>query len=262
MKTKLLLLIVLVGSCFGCGSDFFAKLIADHPEIVTESIKKNPKAYMEALSYAQQQYMQKKQEERAKNELAKREEEFKNPKKPSTPSNRVYFGKKNAPITIVEYSDFQCGYCARAMETMKQVLKNYPDKVRVLYKHFAIKGSTSMLAGKYYEAIGRQSAKKAQAFHDGIFEKQRELHSEGEAFLKKMVQSVKVDKVQLEKDLKQVGDVVKADQKEAIKFGFSGTPGFLVGGITVPGAVPYSHFKSILDRLLNKKSQGQDKATK
>ncbi len=238
-------------SCVGCGPAFLKKIISDHPEIITESIKKNPAKYMEALTEAQRSFMLKKREEKQKEDLAKRESEYKNPKKPDTPSSRVYFGNKKAPITIVEYSDFQCGYCARAVGIVKKILKNYPDQVRVLYKHFPVTGSPqSVPSAKYYEAIGRQDTKKAQEFHDQVFAKQREVRSGGEKFLKGLVKQLKVDSVQLEKDLKQVADIVDNDRKEAVKFGFSGTPGFLVGGITVPGAVPYSHFKTIIDRHL------------
>ena len=151
----------------------------------------------------------------------------------------------------MEYSDFQCGYCARAVGIVKQVLENYPDKVRILYKHYPVTGSpNSVPAAKYYEAIGRQDTQKARKFHDMVFAKQGEVRSGGEKTLKQLAQQLKVDSVQLEKDLKQVGNIVEADRKEAMKFGFSGTPGFLVGGITVPGALPYSHFKNIIDRHL------------
>lgn len=235
----------------GCGVVFFKKMVKDHPEIVTESIKNNPEVYMQALMEAQRAFSKKQREAQAKNELVRQEEEFKNPKNPDTPDSRVYFGNKNAPITIVEYSDFQCGYCARAVSTVKEVLKNYPKKVRILYKHFPVTGSpNSEPAAKYYEAIGRQDTDKAKEFHDLVFKKQGEVRSGGEKVLTQLAKQLKVNMAQLEKDLKQVGDILDSDRKEAIKFGFSGTPGFLVGGITVPGAMPYSHFKGIIERHL------------
>ena len=237
----------------GCGPAFLKKLLKDHPEIVTESIKNNPVKYMEALTEAQRKYIQEKRKMQQKQELSKQEEEFKNPKKPSTPGSRVYFGNKKAPITIVEYSDFQCGYCSRAVGTMKQILKAYPKEVRVLYKHFPVTGSPqSIPAAQYYEAIGRQDAKKAHAFHDKVFERQSDVRSGGKKVLKEIAKSLKVNIVRLEKDLIKTESTIADDRKEAVKFGFSGTPGFLVGGITVPGAVPYSYFKNIIDRHLGK----------
>ena len=192
--------------------------------------------------------MKKRRDQQQKDQLVQMEKECKNPKQPDTPDGRVYFGDKKAPITIVEYSDFQCGYCARAVNTIKQVLKKHSKHVRVLYKHFPVTGSpNSEPAAKYYEAIGRQDSKKAHKFHDLVFQKQGEIRSGGEKTLKAIAKQLKVNLIQLQKDLKQVGDILDADRKEAQKFGFSGTPGFLVGGITVPGAMPYPEFKKRID---------------
>ena len=244
-----------------CGPAFLKKMIKDNPEIITESIKNNPQEYMEALAEAQRQYMVERRKKQQEKEMASREEEFKNPKKPEMKDSRVYFGNKNAPITIVEYSDFQCGYCAKAVKTVKQILKNYPGKVRILYKHKPLFPGSAK-AAEYYEAIGLQDPKKAQEFHDIIFERKGEIRN-GEKFLKEVAKKVKADLGQLEKDLSLVADTVKADQAEAEKFGFSGTPGFLVGGVSVPGAVPYPHFKEIIDRHLadmsGKKSDSEEK---
>ena len=231
-----------------CGPAFLKKMIKDNPEIITESIKSNPQLYMEALAEAQRQYMVERRKKQQEQEMVAREEEYKNPKKPEMKDSRVYFGNKNAPITIVEYSDFQCGYCAKAVVTVKQILKNYPGKVRILYKHKPLFPGSAK-AAEYYEAIGMQDAKKAQEFHDMLFERKGEIKN-GEKFLKELAKKVKADIGQLEKDLSLVADIVRADQAEADKFGFSGTPGFLVGGISVPGAVPYAHFKEIIDRHL------------
>ena len=248
-KTNFYLLCIILTVPFltSCGPAFLKKLLKDHPEIITESIKANPEEYMEALSEAQRQFMVERRKKQQEKELVARKEECENPKKPETKDSRVYFGNKNAPITIVEYSDFMCGYCGRAVKTVKQVLNAYPDKVRVLYKHKPILGPNSVKSAEYYEAIGMQDSKKAREFHDLIFEKKGQVRSGGEKFLKELAKKLKVDMSKLEKDLNLVGDIISADQSEADKFGFSGTPGFLVGGVSVPGALPFSEFKKILE---------------
>ena len=252
-----------------CGPAFLKKLLKDNPEIITESIKANPEKYMEALAEAQRQFMVERRKKQQEKEMATREEECKNPKKPKMGDSRVYFGNKDAPVTIVEYSDFQCGYCAKAMDTVKQVLKAYPDKVRVLYKHKPILGPNSLKASEYYEAIGMQDSKKAQEFHDMVFEKKGSLRSGGEKFLKELAKKLKVNMSKLEKDLNLVGNTISEDQSEADKFGFSGTPGFLVGGVSVPGALPFSEFKKILEdchfpklKKSGKKAKKPEKAEK
>ena len=242
----------------GCGPAFLKKLLKDHPEIIIESIKSHPEKYMEALAEAQRQYVVERRKKQREKELAEREKEFENPKKPEMKESRVYFGNKKAPITIVEYSDFQCGYCAKSAPVLKKVLEAYPKDVRVLYKHKPLFPGSDK-AAEYYEAVGMQDSKKALDFHDKVFERRSEI-SKGEKFLKELAKSLKVDMDQLEKDLSLASAIVEADKKEAEKFGFSGTPGFLVGGVTVPGALPLAKFKEIIDRHLAKK--GPKKPTK
>ena len=211
---------------------------------------------MEALAEAQRQYMVEKRKEQQKKEMAAREQECDNPKKPEMKDSRVYFGNKNAPITVVEYSDFQCGYCARSIGTMKQLLAAYPDKVRILYKHKAMFPGSDKAAA-YYEAIGMQDPKKAWKFHDMVFEKRGEIKS-GEKFLKKLAEDMDIDMDKLKEDMGSAEAIVKADGEEATKFQFDGTPGFLVGGVSVPGAQPFSEFKKIIEdcHLSNSKEGG------
>ena len=253
---KILIITMAMPFLTSCGPAFLKKLLKDHPEIIIESIKSHPEKYMEALAEAQRQYVLEKRKKQREKQQADMEAEFNNPKKPEMKDSRVYFGKKSAPITIVEYSDFQCGYCAKVSPTLKQVLKTYPDDVRVLYKHKPLFPGSSR-AAEYYEAVGMQDSKKAREFHDKLFERKSEIQK-GDKFLKELAKSLKVDMDQLEKDLSLTSAIVKADAREAEKFGFSGTPGFLVGGVTVPGALPFAKFKEIIDRHLAK-GKGQKK---
>lgn len=254
----LLFIVFTVPFLTSCGPAFLKKILKDHPEIIVESIKTNPDVYMEALADAQRQYMINRRKKQQEAELVSREEECKNPKKPEMKDSRVYFGNKKAPITIVEYSDFQCGYCAKSVKTVKQVLEEYPDKVRVLYKHKPLFPGSSK-AAEYYEAVGMQDSKKAKEFHDMVFERKSEIKN-GDKFFKELAKKLKMNMVKLGKDLSLTSAIVEADQKEAEKFGFSGTPGFLVGGVSVPGALPFSEFKKILEDCHFPKLKGGKKA--
>ena len=239
----------------GCGPVFLKKLIKDNPDIVTDSIEANPEKFMEALSKAQEKYRQVLMEKRVKDMAEKREKEFDSPKNPVLGENRVYFGKKDAPVTIVKYSDFQCLYCEKASKVMKQILKEYPNDVRILYKHLPLDNHPQAgPAARYYEAIGMQDAEKAYKFHDMLFEKQKDVQ-QGEKLFKKYAKKLKVDMSQLGKDLKKATDIVSEDTAEAQKFGISGTPGFLVGGVSVSGAQPFTDFKELIDKHLEKKEK-------
>ena len=108
---------------------------------------------------------------RAEEEEEKRiEKEFKNPKKIET-ANRVTFGKNQAPVTIVEFSDFQCPYCARASTQMKALIDRYEGKVNVVYKHFPLSFHPfAKPAAIYFEAVAMESHALARKFHDQIFD--------------------------------------------------------------------------------------------
>ena len=247
---SLLTLIVFSLSAVSCSKEYIKKVLKDNPEILAEVIEDNPKAIIEALSKASEKLRKEEIIAAQKKRQEDREEAFKNPKKPEISSNRVFFGNPKAPITIVEYSDFQCPFCKRAADVVDEVLKEYKDKVRVVYKHLPLNfHPQAEIASKYYEAVAKVDKSKAKAFHDGIFAKQSEL-SKGEAFLDALVKQVGLNAVDVKKHLDSVQSVVDKDKAEASKFGFQGTPGFLVGGVPLNGAQPLAEFKNIIDRHL------------
>jgi protein-disulfide isomerase len=234
------------------------KSIEDDPEILYRAIKKDPKKFLDVLNEAAQEARKQAQEEEMKKEQEATESEFKNPKKADV-KDRIVFGDANAPVTIVEYSDFQCSFCEKGFRTMKEVLDKYKGKAKVVYKHLILFGEKSELASKYFEAIGMQDPMKASAFHDQVFKNQGKFKSEGEAALKEFAKTAGADMAQLEKTLKDktkmemIEKRIKADTDEGHNNGFSGTPGFLVDGVSVKGAFPFDHFKGLIDRHLEKK---------
>ncbi len=193
------------------------------------------------------------------NEAKQMEEEFKNPKKPEIAENRAVLGKADAPITIVEYSDFQCPFCTRGYLVVKEVKEKYGEKVRFMYKHLPLmdKHPEAMPAAQYFEAIALQSKEKAYKFHDMIFENQDKLNAEKAKFLDDAVKKVGADLAKVKKDLKSevVAKNIQADMEEARKFDFNGTPGFLVNGVSIRGAYPVQHFQKIIDRQLGGNSK-------
>ncbi len=246
---RMLSLVFILLSTVSCSKQYIQKILEDNPDILVSVIKKHPKKVLNALNEASLEYRKKQAEEAQKSQATKREDEFKNPKKPVLGEKRAYFGDKNAPITVVEYSDFRCGYCKRAHEgAVMQILKEYDGKVRVLYKHFPVLSPQSRKAAQYYEAITQLDASKSKMFHDKIFERQGDLQSD--KFLDELVKEVGLSVTKVKSKLDDAEAVVKADEEEARKFGVSGTPSFLVGGISLSGAQPFSEFKSIIDRLI------------
>jgi protein-disulfide isomerase len=223
------------------------------PSIVFAAIETDPEQFIEVVNKAAREAQSKGAEKAAREEQAKRDEEFKNPLKPEIEDNRAVWGPKDAKITIVEYSDFQCPYCGRGFQTLQEVKKAYPNQIRFIFKHLPLEFHPKALpAAKYFEAIARQSSEKAYKFHDMVFSNQGELSSRGEDFLKEEAKKVGADMKKLAKDLSDptLMDRINKDTAEAQKFGFSGTPAFVINGVSLRGAYPFSEFKSIIDREL------------
>lgn len=230
------------------------KVMEDNPDVLFSVIKKHPDKFLTVVNEAAQAAKAKEESSFQEEQNKMREEEFANPKKPIVTDDRAFKGGKDAKVTIVEYSDYQCPFCKRGHETMVQVLKEYGDQVKVVFKNMPIERihPVAMIASQYYEAAALQDVAKANKLHDMIFEDQQEYSSAGEAYLKKAAKKAGLDMAKLAKDINS--EVVKtriaADQKEAESFGFNGTPGYLVNGVSLKGAYPYEEFKLIIDRHL------------
>ena len=223
------------------------------PSIVFVAIEKDPEKFIEVVNKAARDAQQKGSEKAAQEEGKKRDEEFAHPLKPVIEEGRASEGPADAKITIVEYSDFECPYCSRGYQTVQEVMKAYPNQIHFIFKHLPLDFHPKALpAARFFEAVARQGADKAYKFHDAVFENQAELRAKGEAFLKDTAKKVGADPKKLDKDLAdpKLMDRINADMEEAKKFNFSGTPGFLINGVSLRGAYPFSEFKTIIDRQL------------
>lgn len=252
---KLACVAFLFASC-APNSKQLKEAIEKDPTIVFAAIEKAPDKFIEVVMKAQQDAQKVAGEKAQEDEKKQREEEFKNPLKPEIQPDRVIFGNKNAPITIVEFSDFQCPYCTRGYQTMQQIKKEYGDKVRVVFKHLPLDfHPLAMPAARYFEAIAQQDHAKAEKFHDYVFENQGAMKDKGEALFKEGVKKVGADLKKVEAALKdeKITQRIAADMEEAKKFSFSGTPGFIVNGVSLKGAYPIASFKEIIDRQLSDK---------
>jgi protein-disulfide isomerase len=251
MRRVLLLAVVamLVTAC--TSKDELKKLLKENPDIITEAIEANPDKFIDALNNAvkaAQEGQGKKREEEEKKAL---EESFNTPLVAEIRSDESWRGNKDGPITLIEYSDFECPFCSRGYNTVMELMEKYKGKIRFAYKHLPLSfHPQAMPAAKYYEAIRLQSPEKAWEFHDKIYKDQRKLQN-GEAFLKAAAKEVKADMAKLAKDVtsEAVQKRIDADMAEAAKFGFQGTPGFLLNGIPVKGAYPTQHFDGLIEEL-------------
>ncbi len=252
LMSTLVLIAAAISACAPSAKQL-KEAIEKDPSIVFTAIEKHPDKFIEVVMKAQQEAQKVAADKAQEDEKKQRDEEFANPLKPSIDEARVIFGNKSAKITIVEYSDFQCPYCSRGYTTIQQVRKEYGDKVRILFKHLPLDfHPLAMPAAKYFESIAKQSHEKAEKFHDTIFENQGMLKEKGEKFFSETAKKLGVDMKKLEATLSDsaIQKAIEADMEEAKKFNMSGTPGFIINGVSLRGAYPFPAFKEIIDRQL------------
>ena len=158
-------------------------------------------------------------------------------------------GNPAAPITIIEFSDFQCPFCLKFHPTMKQILENYPDQVRWVYRHFPLDSihSEARPSAEASECAAEQG--KFWEFTDGLFDNQSEL---GPTLYKELARNLGLDLVQFDDCVfsRRYKDRVEADLQEGIKAGVKGTPGSFINGEEIPGAVPYEYLKAAVEKAL------------
>ncbi|MBE4748716.1 thioredoxin domain-containing protein [Corallococcus sp. ZKHCc1 1396] len=158
-------------------------------------------------------------------------------------------GPEGAPVTIVEFSDFECPFCSRANAAVDQVTKTYGDKVRVVFRQFPLEFHKQ--AQKAAEAsLCANDQGKFWEMHDQLFANQKALGVED---LKKHATELKLDTAKFNAclDSGEKAAQVKADLADGSKVGVNGTPAFFINGIMLSGAQPFDEFKSIIDAELS-----------
>jgi protein-disulfide isomerase len=142
-------------------------------------------------------------------------------------------GKPSAKATLVEYADFQCPYCVRAVPIVQQVLQKYPDDVKYIFKQLPLVSIHKFAepAARANVAAGLQG--KYWEMHDVLFQNARALDN---ASLRKYAQDLGLDMARFDKDFSDpaVKQAIDKDVAESQRIGVTGTPTFFVNGYQVP----------------------------
>jgi protein-disulfide isomerase len=167
-------------------------------------------------------------------------------------------GSPDAAVVITEFADFQCPFCASARSTLDKVLREYPHKVKLVYRNFPLDfHPDSMLAHRAAAAAGEQG--KFWEMHDLIFANQRAMKRDD---LFTMARSLNLDMDRFATDLqseKLLGQIT-ADRQEGKRRGVNGTPTFYVDGQQLVGAASTTQFEEMITRSLVAKGIQPDKA--
>lgn len=167
-------------------------------------------------------------------------------------------GPAGAPVTLIEFSDFECPFCSRVVPSVDEVVKNYGDQVRVVFRQFPL--NIHPRAQKAAEAsLCASEQGKFWQMHDLLFADQKKLEI---ADLKAKAGSLGVDQAKFDACLDggKFAAQVTADLNDGQKAGVTGTPAIFINGRFVNGAVPYADLAKIIDDELSRKGIAPRKA--
>jgi Protein-disulfide isomerase len=162
---------------------------------------------------------------------------------------QVVLGPKDAPITLVEFFDYNCGYCKRALGDMQKILDEEKD-VKIVLKEFPILGPGSVEAAKIAVAVNLVAPEKYADFHGALLairgqaDKGKALDAAEEAGLDRAT-------VEARSDDPEVGKTIEEAYEIASRLGLSGTPTYVIGEEVVFGAVGYDELKDKIAAMRN-----------
>ena len=161
-------------------------------------------------------------------------------------------GPANAPVTIVEFSDFECPYCGGLFPTLKQVEKSYPQAVRIVYRQFPLTNLHPHAMKAAEAALCAAEQNKFWEFHDSMFGNQRELSVPD---LKQRAVDLKMDTQAFNQCLDSGRKVaaIQTDIQDGARAGVSGTPAMFINGRFLGGNQPYSEIKDVIEDELQRK---------
>ena len=168
-------------------------------------------------------------------------------------AEEIALGPADAPVVIVEFSDYSCPYCKQAQNTIREVKEAYGDKVRLVYRHFPLNPNTRKAAeaslcaddqGKFWELHARLFAHQGELNLNAVKAAAGELELDMEAF------NACLDGGERARQVVQ-------DMALGQSLGVSGTPAFFVNGRNLSGAQPFAAFKEIIDDELRRAGVGR-----
>ncbi len=216
-------------------------------KIIREYVKENPGEFAEAIQAYFIEKQKKQQGAKLKDSLNKRVD--------IPIDGSPTLGPDSAQITLVEFSDFQCPFCARASATVGALKKKYGDKMRLVFKHFPLQfHKQAKEASSAAMAAGKQG--KFWEFRNILLKRQAQWGVPGpQSVFVKYAKELKLDIEKFKTDMADKSFATKVDADVALgkKIGVSGTPAFFLNGVMLSGAQPQENFEKIIAYLLSEK---------
>ncbi|MFD0376654.1 DsbA family protein [Streptomyces sp. NPDC127112] len=166
--------------------------------------------------------------------------------------DKLAVGRTDAPVVLIEYSDFKCGYCAKfARDTEPELVKKYvaDGTLRIEWRNFPIFGAESEAAAKAAWAAGQQD--RFTAFHAAAYAEGAKAKGFGEDRLVELAREAGVpdlDRFKADMAGDQAAAALRRDREEGYRIGVQSTPSFLVNGQPIAGAQPLDAFTTAIAR--------------
>ncbi len=213
----------------------------DLGKFVHDYILSNPEIIKEAIEELDKREKQAEAAGREKTLAKEADKLFNSP-------NQAVVGNPDGDVTLVEFFDYNCGYCKQSLASVAKLIENDP-KLRVVLKDFAILGPDSVEAAEVATAVRRQlKGQKFWEFHRKLLSARGHI---GKAQALAAAKELGADVDQLEKDLKSpsIHDALIEVDTLADDLHFTGTPSWVIGKEAIVGGMPYAELKSKVDNL-------------
>ena len=216
---------------------------AELEQQVLEIIKRNPQVVLDSIRAYQ--------EESARAQRRAEWQQYLSQPIKVDVQNAPMLGAVDAPLTLVEFSDFECPYCMRVQPTIKALLEKYKGKLRLAYLHLPLPmHSEAQPAALAAWAAGKQG--KFFEYHDRLFALNGNIQPSS---YEQIAQDLRLNVVKFNKDRQspQALAQVEADEQQAGKFGINGTPTFVLNGVLMSGAFPLEDFEEVIELVQSKR---------
>jgi protein-disulfide isomerase len=228
-----------------CG-DANAEINQIDPELeaqVLEILRQNPQVILDSVNNYRAEQEQKEQEARAAamETLKTDSTQFIG----SSPTTSPTIENK---IILMEFSDFQCPFCAEAHTTVKEFMAKYGDRVVLVYKHLPLEQIHPEAMPAAQASWAAQQQGKFWEYHDALFENQNKL---GEDLYLSIAKDLGLNIDKFNQDRAQAIPAIDEDIALADKLNFRGTPQFAMNGEVFSGAVSLKYFEDVLAKVSN-----------
>ena len=207
--------------------------------IIHEYIMNNPELIIESVEKLRQVAEQ--EDDDKKNFLIKNFELFANDK------NIPWQGEKNASVILIEFFDYNCGYCKKSLDAITNILKSY-NNIKVSFRDYPILSTTSTSAAK--AALAAQKQGKYFNFHSNLMKFQGNL-TEEDIFNIAKSSGLKIKQLKLDMDDPEIVTIINDTRDLAKSLGIRGTPTFLINGKLFAGALDENRLKFLIDEALS-----------